>query len=101
MRNLKFSDAFKLSRIFKKLKIRPELIADMSFEQVGFMGFLQIVEDLHVAEDEITEFLADLKGITKEEMSDLDFDSLIDTFTELKEKPGIKRFLSSVSTLMK
>ena len=59
-------------------------------EEVGKEVIMLLITNLHKAENEIYEFIADFKGITKEEAEELD---VIPIFKELLNVEGLKDFL--------
>lgn len=100
MRELKTSDIFKMSKILSKINIKLD-VKDKTQEQVGGEMILAIGENLHLAENEVNEFMADMVGITAKEFSDLPISKTIKYFEEFKNLEGIKDFFKSAGQLMK
>lgn len=96
---LKFNHAFQMSRIFKKMKVRPDMKEGMSQMEFGAFFFLEAFENLGDAEQEVYEFIADLKGIESKEVAEWDFDQFYDFIEEFKKIEGLDRFFKSVSKL--
>ncbi|WP_025027760.1 hypothetical protein [Caldalkalibacillus mannanilyticus] len=101
MRKLTFPDVFKVSRILKKMKIRPEILEDSSQESVGLDIIMKFLENLGDAEEEVTAFLADLKEMSMEEFKQLDLEQTAEVIKEFSEIPGLQSFLKVVSKSMK
>lgn len=98
MRKLKTSDIFKASKIFKKMNIRIELPEkNMTESQAMIFLMKQALENLHLAEKEVNEFMADLIGISAKQFADLSIGESIKYFNELKEQEDIRSFLSTAS----
>lgn len=101
MRNLKLKDAFTVSRILKKMHIRPDLSDEITQEQLGADLIFKFVENIGEAEDEVTVFLADLLEIDVETLKEKDFDEMISIIEEFKNLKGIQGFFTQVGKLMK
>lgn len=108
MRDLKFTDVFTVIRIIKKAGISKQvrgIFADMdgtsTEKEVGAKFIFSIIENLGEAQEEITDFLASLKEITKDEIEKLSLEETMDLLVDFLNHPGLKSFLSSVSKLMK
>lgn len=101
MRSLKLKDTFAVSRILKKMKIRPEVTDEISQSELGAQIIFKFVESIGDAEEEVTAFLADLKEIKVEELQEKDFDELATIIEEFKNLKGIQGFFTQVGKLMK
>lgn len=101
MRNLKLPDAFTVSRILKKMNIKPDFKGIQTGEQLGIELILKFVEGIGDAEEEVIAFLADLKGMKVEDLKELDFEKSAELLKEFQEIPGLKSFFMSVGKLMK
>lgn len=95
MRPLKNPDIFKMSRILKKLKIKVEVNDKTTQQQMGVQMIQQVAENLHLAEDEVNAFLADLVGIDVKEFAELPIEDTIKIIGLFKEQKGLASFLSS------
>lgn len=93
MRELKSGDIFKMSKILKKIDVKVDVKKGMTQEQVGFEVIRQILENLHLAEKEVSELMGDLVGITGQEFRDLPLSKSIEIFAQFKELEGIDSFL--------
>ncbi|MCM3665509.1 hypothetical protein M3204_13915 [Mesobacillus subterraneus] len=101
MRNLKFKDAFAVSRILKKMHIRPDVQDGMTQEQLGADLVFKFVENIGEAEEEVLEFLADLKGIKPDELAKMDFEEAAKMIEDFKNIKGLQSFFQQVGKLMK
>lgn len=101
MRNLKFKDTFTLSRILKKMRIRPEMQDGMTQEQFGTELVFKFVENLGEAEEEVLMFIADLKGMDAKELADLDIEEVANLIDEFRNLKGLQSFFQQVGKLMK
>lgn len=93
LRNIKGSDIFIMSKILKKMKLKPEVQPGMTQQQLGVDLFVLVLENLHLAQNEINEFMADLAGMTKEEFASLDIVDTMEVFAKFKEQKGVQVFL--------
>lgn len=82
----------KLSLIIDKMGIAKDIknIDKETNEEVGKELITLLITNLHKAENEIYEFIADYKKITKEEAEEVD---VIPVFKELLKIEGMKDFL--------
>lgn len=101
LRNLKTKDIFKMSKILKKMNLKMDDVKGKEQEQVGAEMILKIIENIHMAEDEVNIFLADISGMTKEEFEDLDIDKFFEIIKEFKNMPMVGSFLSRANQLKK
>ena len=101
MRNLKLKDAFAVSRILKKMHIRPDVAEGMSQEQLGADLVFKFVENIGEAEEEVLAFLADLKGMKPDELAELDFEEMANMIEDFKNLKGLQGFFQQVGKLMK
>lgn len=101
MRSLKFTDVFTVSRILKKMNIKIDFQSIQSGDQLGIELILKFMEGIGDAEEEVTAFFADLKGVKTKEIKELDFEQSAELLKEFQELPGLKSFFMSVGKLMK
>jgi hypothetical protein len=101
MRSLKLKDAFTVSRILKKMQIRPDISDGITQEQLGAEIIFKFIENIGDAEEEVIAFLADLKGMKPETLTELDFDEVVNILEEFKNLKGIQGFFQQVGKLMK
>lgn len=102
MRALSLRDAGKASKILKKLGLRIDDKGDVrSAEALGASLFLVAMENYHLAEQEIAEFMAGLIGedMTAEKFLNLTLEESVPFFEKLKEDPGLKRFFKLLGKL--
>lgn len=104
MRKLRLSDAGKASKILKKMELRVDgKVEGADVETLGASLMLKLMENYHVAEREVAEFMASLieDGMTAEKFLNLGLDEVMPYFEELKNDEGLKSFLLHLSRLMK
>lgn len=89
MRELKTRDLGKASKILKKMGIK---LSGQTQEEVGANFIVNLMESYHLAEEDISELMADLigDGMTKEKFMDLELDEVMKYFDQLK---GLKSVL--------
>lgn len=112
MRKLGLKDAFAVARIIKAADMRKEIIAfasdvrgrtgEKNAEKIGMEFFLTLINSVadESVEKKIYELYADIKGVTVEEVSVVDFATLKADIKELIEKNDLMNFFRSVSALM-
>ena len=100
LRNLKTSDIFKMSKILKQMKLKID-VKDKTQSQVGAELIVAVFENLHLAEDSVNEFLADLSGMKKEEFANLEFEKAMEIIKEFKSIPAIASFFKQANQLTK
>lgn len=93
MRPLKTSDIFKMSKILKKMNLKIEIGKEISQIQLGVEFVQRILENIHLAEDEVNAFLAEFVGLSAEEFSELEIEETIEIITLFKEQKGLANFL--------
>lgn len=91
MRELKTADIFKMSKILKKIDITIDAEGKSSM-QLGAEIILGAIENFHMAEKEITAFLADLIGITPKQFGELPITETMKYMEQFKELEGIESF---------
>lgn len=114
LRKLQLKDIFPMSRIIKKIGIKeimkqaaaalenkkPEA-SEQSTEakqmQAGMEMLAVVLENIHLAEKEVTDFLASLAGMEPEAFASLDIEQLGSVFEQFKELPGLPSFLKQAS----
>lgn len=101
MRSLKLKDAFAVSRILKKMHIRPDIAEGMTEQHFGTELIMKFVENIGEAEEEVLAFIADLKGMDKEELANLDFEEAATLIEDFKNLKGLQGFFTQVGKLMK
>ena len=89
---MKTKTLIKLSLILDKMEIAEAIknIDKPTNEEVGKELIMLLITNLHKAENEVYEFIAYYKDITKEEAENVD---VISVFTELLHIEGMKDFL--------
>lgn len=107
LRKLTGNDIFKMSRILKKIDFQIDMggIDNTSTENMqinlGINMVKNALENLHLAQDEVNEFLGSLVGCTGEEFGDKDLDEVTDVILSFKEMVRDSNFFTAVSKLMK
>lgn len=101
VRSLKTNDVFAASKILKKMGIKFDVTTKnaegvtvfKTQQQLGAEFFLQIGENLHLAQTEINAFLGSLVGKTADEFGELDLiDEALPIIQKLKENPKLANF---------
>lgn len=89
---MKTKTLIKLSLILDKMEIAEAIknIDKPTNEEVEKELIMLLITNLHKAENEVYEFIAYYKDVTKEEAEDVD---VISVFTELLHIEGMKDFL--------
>lgn len=111
MRKLKGKDIFKVSKILKRIGLKKEVSALATYldegqskedlvMNLGIEFFAMIIENIHMAEKEVFDFLGDLIGISAEEYAERDIDLIIDDIEELKNSEDLLGFFKKVGKLM-
>lgn len=99
MRRLQTKDVFKVSKIIKKMNLDFTISEGMSQHEAGTLVIKHMAENMHMAEAEITDFMADLVGMSAEDYAKLPLIDTMKYFEELKEQEDIKSFLSFAGKL--
>ncbi len=100
LRELKINDIFKMSRILRKLNLKLDF-KDKNQDQLGGELVLAIASSLDLAEDEISEFIAELAGITMQEFKELPIPETIELFKKFKAIKGLDGFFKLAGQLTK
>ena len=103
MRELKLKDIYKLSSIIDKMQVKTDLnkLLDESKKQPDAQAYLGgqmamiLVSKLHLAQKEVSSFLADLTGMTVEQLEDLNIKQFGELFKELFSKNDMSGFFNS------
>ena len=93
MRELKTKDMFKMSKILKKMDLKIDATVGKTQQQVGAELILSVFENLHLAENEVNEFLADMVDMKVEEFTELPFQKTMEIIKEFKNIAGLSSFL--------
>ena len=104
MRQLITNDLYRMSRILKKLSIKAsDLKIDnesKDFDQELMVELmLKIAENLHMAQDEINDFIGSLCGMTGEEFGALPFKQSMELVKEFKTLEGVTDFFERAGQL--
>ncbi|MFZ5352740.1 MAG: hypothetical protein ACOZCL_08455 [Bacillota bacterium] len=100
MRDLKTNDIFKMSKILKKMQLNID-VNGKSQDQVGAEFIKSIFESLHLAQNEINEFLGDIFGMTGEEFGNLPLEESLEYVKQFKSIPNLSNFFKLAGQLMK
>ena len=73
------------------MNVKLDIGEKMTQHEAGVQMIKEVAENLHLAEKEVNEFMADLIGISAKEFSNLDMEDAMRYFDELK-KQDIDRF---------
>ena len=94
------SDVFKMSKILKKMDLKLETEGKTQAE-VGTQLVVHVMSNLHMAENEINEFVGSLVNLSAEDFAQLPITESLKYFEEFKSLPGIGSFLKSAVKSMK
>lgn len=116
LRKLQLKDIFPMSRIIKKIGIKEimkqaaaalenkkpkvsekEQLTEAKQMQAGMEMLAVVLENIHLAEKEVTDFLASLAGMEPEAFASLNIEQLGSVFEQFKELPGLSSFLKQAS----
>lgn len=105
MRNLKFKDLGKASKIVKKLNLRVDKDTNINdIDSVGASLFLKLVENYNMVQDDLADFMSNLledENVSKEDFLNLDLNDVYTYLEKLKEDEGFSNFLSALSNIVK
>ena len=79
-------------KILKKMDLKIGDVADKKQEQVGAELILEVFENLHLAEAEVNELLADMVSMTVAEFEELEIDKTMEIIKEFKNIKGLSSF---------
>lgn len=108
LRKLNGNDIFKMSKILKKINLDID-VAGMNLKgcdeetmqiSVGVNMVKGALENLHLAQDEVNDFLGDLMGVSGEEFGKKDLDEVAEVMIEFKDMVRESNFFTLVSKLM-
>lgn len=97
LRELKTKDIFKMSKILKKMNLKINADDGKTQKQVGAEFILSVFENLHLADVEINEFLADMANLTVKEFEELPFTKMMEIIKEFKTIAGLSSFLQEAN----
>lgn len=97
MRPLKTTDIFKMSKILKKLNIKLDVSEKITQQEMGVQMIQRVIENLHLAEDEVNGFLAELVSVEPKEFADLPIEDALKIISLFKEQKGLASFLSAAT----
>ena len=96
MRQLTTNDVFKMSRILKRLNLSVSEIqiadGENSDQQLFLSLAAKIAENIHMAQNEVNDFLGGLCEMSGEEFGDLPLVESIEKVKEFKNLEGISAF---------
>lgn len=109
LRKLNGNDVFKMSKILKKMDLKIEAtridykgeIIPKTQVEVGIELFKGLLENLHMAQNEVNDFLGDLINCSGDEFGKKDLDEILEVMTKFQEMIKGTSFFTTVSKLMK
>ena len=113
LRGLITADVFKLLKIIGKMRLRPrithvvkdetgkDVVKVKTQDEVGYELLFAFVENIHLAEKDVCDFLGDLAAITGEEFNKMKIEDTFEFISEFKKIPGLLNFFKTVGTIMK
>ncbi len=111
LRKLKTADIFRMSKILHQMGLKINATIDKKDEngkekvvvknqyQLGVELLMSVFENIHLAENEVNEFLADMSGMDSKEFSELPIEKTFEIIQEFKNIPGLNGFLEQASQL--
>jgi len=98
MRKLVGNDLFKLSKILKKidLDVKNIEVDGKNQQQIGIEIFKNLLENAHMAQEEINEFLGSLVGCSGKEFGEKSIIEYLSVINEIKSVPEIESFFKAV-----
>ena len=97
LRELKTKDIFKMSKILKKMNLKINADEGKSQKQVGAELILSVFENLHLAENDVNEFLSGMANLTVSEFEELPFEKTLEVIKEFKSIAGLSSFLKQAN----
>jgi hypothetical protein len=94
MRNLITNDIFKMSRILKKMSLKLDVKGKTS-EEIGGEFVLAVLENIHLAQEEVNDFLGGLMGMEGESFGKLPIEQTMEAIAEFKNLPGLAGFFKA------
>lgn len=112
IRALRTNDIFKMSKILKKIGVKVDTFSGeinketgerkkKTQEQLGGEIILQVFENLHLAQNEVNEFLGDLVGMAGKDFGELPLEQSFEIIQQFKNIPGLVNFFKSAGQLTK
>lgn len=105
MRELTLKDAFKLSQIIDKMQIKTDI--NKLFDEakktpdaqayIGGQMALILISRLHMAQKEVSQLLAELTGLSLDEIESKPLKEMGGLFSELLTKNDLKGFFNSAA----
>jgi hypothetical protein len=97
MRKLTALDLFKVSKIVRKMGIKIKVVDESgvrkSQQQIGADFAINIISSLDLAQDEIVSLIAELEGMTIEEVENQSPKTLFEQISNLLAQEGVSDFL--------
>ena len=100
MRQLTTEDLFKMSRIWAAMDLRLDP-RGKSQDQFGAELIFAIVGRLHMAREEMLDWLADLNDMSVEDVATLELPKLLSMLKEVFSIPGVLDFFKQAGRLTK
>lgn len=100
-RKLTGNDIFYMSKILSKMDLKIDLTEGMTQEQLGADLVMKILNNLHLAKDDVNNFLGGLIGMKGKDFGELPLDEYFGYIEKFKDTEGIGDFLKRAGKLMK
>lgn len=97
MRSLITKDIFKMSKIMKKMGLKIDAGEGKTQQQVGAELILSVFENLHLAENEVNEFLSDMVEMKVEDFEELPVEKTLEIIKEFKNISGLSNFFKQAN----
>lgn len=92
LRGLKTSDIYKMSRILKKMNMDILVDDGTSQVQAGVQFLQKAAENLHLAEEEVNDFMGGIAGVTGEEFAEMPIEQSMKIIEHFKNQKGLTSF---------
>jgi len=120
VRKLKTFDIYPMSKILKKMNLKlnvADITKNIDLEelkkednegkmiQAGLQAMIQIgfqvAENLHLAQEEVSEFMGSMVGMSAKEFNELDIEETVKIMAQFTQQKGVASFLNSAGSLRK
>ena len=92
-----------MSKILSKMAIKVQTMDEQgekkTQDQIGAEVIIAIGENLHLAQDEVNAFMADLCGMTAEQFAELDIEQALAILKEFSKQPQVASFFKAAGRL--
>jgi len=97
IRELETNDIYAMSNILEKMNLKINATEEKTQKQVGAEFILMVFTSLHLAKDEVNNFMGSLAGMTGEEFGKLPLKKSFEIIQEFKKIPDLLSFFKQAS----